>query len=96
VLQHQVILFCLGETFTEQPPIYPPVDLPVNTRANAADFGGSVPKPGLEVNLGLCLPINLYASIMKCKAILVPLDLIKHNCLACYSCSRRCSLSNSL
>jgi protein CLEC16A len=66
VLQHQVILFCLGETFTEQLPIYPPVDLPVNTRANAADFGGtSVPKPGLEVNLGLCLPINLYASIMR-------------------------------
>ncbi|CAN6242258.1 unnamed protein product, partial [Urochloa humidicola] len=51
VLQHQVILFCIGETFTDQPPIYPSIDLPVNTRANAADLGGSVPKPGIEVNL---------------------------------------------
>ncbi|XP_066348518.1 protein TRANSPARENT TESTA 9-like isoform X3 [Miscanthus floridulus] len=59
VLQHQVILFCLGETFTEQPPIYPPVDLPVNTRANAADFGGSVPKPGLEVNLVDAVPCRI-------------------------------------
>ncbi|OQU81274.1 hypothetical protein SORBI_3006G035300 [Sorghum bicolor] len=59
VLQHQVILFCLGETFTEQPPIYPPVDLPVSTRANAADFGGSVPKPGLEVNLVGAVPCRI-------------------------------------
>ncbi|AQK43067.1 protein TRANSPARENT TESTA 9 isoform X1 [Zea mays] len=59
VLQHQVILFCLGETFTELPPIYPLVDLPINTRASAADFGGSVPKPGLEVNLVDAVPCRI-------------------------------------
>lgn len=65
MLQHQVILFCIGETFTDQPPICPPIDLPVNTRANAADLGGSVPKPGVEVNLGLVsLPGSLYSGIM--------------------------------
>jgi protein CLEC16A len=52
VLQHQVLLFCLGETFSEQPPIHSPTDLHVNSRANAANFDGSVPKPGLEMNLG--------------------------------------------
>lgn len=65
VLQHQVILFCLGETFTDQPPIYSPMDLPVNNRANAAGFDGSVPKPGLEVNLGLGLLESLYAHIIE-------------------------------
>lgn len=66
VLQHQVILFCIGETFTDQPPIYPPIDLPVNTRANAADFDGPVPKPGVEVNLGLIsLHGNLYSGTMQ-------------------------------
>ncbi|VAH31281.1 unnamed protein product [Triticum turgidum subsp. durum] len=59
VLQHQVILFCLGETFTDQPPIYSPVDLPVNKRATAAGFDGSVPKPGLEVNLVDAIPCRI-------------------------------------
>lgn len=59
VLQHQVILFCLGETFTEQPPIYPLIDLPVNTRAIAAEFGGTVPKPGIEVNLVDAVPCRI-------------------------------------
>ncbi|KAJ1270295.1 hypothetical protein BS78_06G043000 [Paspalum vaginatum] len=59
VLQHQVILFCIGETFTEQPPVCPPIDLPLNTRANAAEFGGSVPKPGLEVNLVDAVPCRI-------------------------------------
>jgi protein CLEC16A len=60
VLQHQVILFCIGETFTDQPPIYPPIDLPVNNRANAANFSG-LPKPGVEVNLGL---ISLLGTLL--------------------------------
>ncbi|KAM3386271.1 hypothetical protein ACQJBY_009726 [Aegilops geniculata] len=59
VLQHQVILFCLGETFTDQPRIYSPVDLPVNKRATAAGFDGSVPKPGLEVNLVDAIPCRI-------------------------------------
>ncbi|XP_062184774.1 protein TRANSPARENT TESTA 9-like isoform X1 [Phragmites australis] len=59
VLQHQVILFCLGETFTDQPPIYSPTDLPLNTRASAADFDGSVPKPGLEINLVDAVPCRI-------------------------------------
>ncbi|KQJ82044.1 protein TRANSPARENT TESTA 9 isoform X1 [Brachypodium distachyon] len=59
VLQHQVILFCLGETLTDQPPTYSPVDLPVNKRANAAGLDGSVPKPGLEVNLVNAVPCRI-------------------------------------
>jgi protein CLEC16A len=64
VLQHQVLLFCLGETFSEQPPIHSPMDLPVNTRANAAIFDGSMPKPGLEINLGADLVGTLYSDSM--------------------------------
>ncbi|GJN27904.1 hypothetical protein PR202_gb15967 [Eleusine coracana subsp. coracana] len=59
VLQHQVLLFCLGETFSEQPPICSPVDMPVNTRAIAAKFDGSVPKPGLEINLVDAVPCRI-------------------------------------
>ncbi|KAL6660439.1 hypothetical protein ACP70R_001985 [Stipagrostis hirtigluma subsp. patula] len=59
VLQHQVILFCLGETFTDQPPIESPMNLPVNTRATSADFDGSVPKPGLEINLVDAVPCRI-------------------------------------
>ncbi|KAF8688275.1 hypothetical protein HU200_042328 [Digitaria exilis] len=59
VLQHQVILFCIGETFTDQPPICPPIGLPANTRANAADLGDSVPKPGVEVNLVDAVPCRI-------------------------------------
>ncbi|OEL26914.1 Protein CLEC16A-like protein [Dichanthelium oligosanthes] len=59
VLQHQVILFCIGETFTDQPPIDPPIDLPVNARANAADFSSLVPKPGVEVNLVDAVPCRI-------------------------------------
>uniref|UniRef100_K3YA43 Uncharacterized protein n=1 Tax=Setaria italica TaxID=4555 RepID=K3YA43_SETIT len=49
----------MAETFTDQPPIYPPIDLPVNTRANAADFDGPVPKPGVEVNLVDAVPCRI-------------------------------------
>ncbi|GJN27907.1 hypothetical protein PR202_gb15970 [Eleusine coracana subsp. coracana] len=59
VLQHQVLLFCLGESFSEQPPICSPVDMPVNTRAIAAKFDGSVPKPGLEINLVDAVPCRI-------------------------------------
>ncbi|KAL6851525.1 hypothetical protein ACP4OV_020458 [Aristida adscensionis] len=59
VLQRQVLLFCLGETFTDQPPIYSAMDLPVNTRASSADFAGSVPKPGLEINLVDSVPCRI-------------------------------------
>ncbi|CAM0904983.1 unnamed protein product [Alopecurus aequalis] len=59
VLQRQVILFCLGETFTDQPPVHTLVDLPVNKRASAAGFDGSVPKPGLEVNLVDAVPCRI-------------------------------------
>lgn len=71
MLQHQVILFCIGETFTDQPPICPPIDLPVNTRANAADLDGPVPKPGVEVNLGLIsLHGNLILALRKVQSYL--------------------------
>uniref|UniRef100_A0A0E0P701 FPL domain-containing protein n=1 Tax=Oryza rufipogon TaxID=4529 RepID=A0A0E0P701_ORYRU len=59
VLQRQVILFCLGETLTDQPPIFSPTDLPVNNRATLAGFDGSVPKPGLEVNLVDAVPCRI-------------------------------------
>uniref|UniRef100_A0ACD5U947 Uncharacterized protein n=1 Tax=Avena sativa TaxID=4498 RepID=A0ACD5U947_AVESA len=59
VLQRQVILFCLGETFTDQPPVHSPVDLPVNKRASAAGLDGSVPKPGLEVSLVDAVPCRI-------------------------------------
>ncbi|XP_006652159.3 protein TRANSPARENT TESTA 9 [Oryza brachyantha] len=59
VLQHQVILFCLGETLTDQPPIYSPIDSPVNNRATLAGFDASIPKPGLEVNLVDAVPCRI-------------------------------------
>uniref|UniRef100_A0A0D9W3A0 Uncharacterized protein n=1 Tax=Leersia perrieri TaxID=77586 RepID=A0A0D9W3A0_9ORYZ len=59
VLQRQVILFCLGETLTDQPPIYSPIDLPVNNRGTIAGIDGSVPKPGLEVNLVDAVPCRI-------------------------------------
>ena len=94
VLQHQVILFCIGETFTDQPPIYPSIDLPVYNRANAADFGGP-PKPGVEVNLGLfSLLGTLFWHYAKCNVF--SSKFVMNNCLPCYSCSWCSSLSNSI
>ena len=94
VLQHQVILFCIGETFTDQPPIYPSIDLPVKNRANAADFGGP-PKPGVEVNLGLfSLLGTLFWHYAKCNVF--SSKFVMNNCLPCYSCSWCSSLSNSI
>jgi hypothetical protein len=76
MLQHQVLLFCLGETFSEQPPIHSPMDLHVNSRANAANFDGSVPKPGLEMNWGAGLVGTLYSyCVGSSKVLLVPLQI---------------------
>jgi hypothetical protein len=64
------------------------MNLPVNTRANAADLDGPVPKPGVEVNLGLIsLHGNLILALRKVQVILAPRNLLTDNCLACYSCS---------
>jgi len=86
VLQHQVILFCIGEIFTDQPPIYPSIDLPVKNRANAADFGGP-PKPGVEVNLGLISLLGTLFCIMQSAMYLSSSKFVNNNCLPCYSCS---------
>ncbi|KAL5216722.1 hypothetical protein ABZP36_008123 [Zizania latifolia] len=59
VLQHQVILFCLGEALTDQPPIYSPINLHVNNRATVAGLDGSIPKHGLEVNLVNVVPCRI-------------------------------------
>jgi hypothetical protein len=48
------------------------MDLAVNTRANAAIFDGSMPKPGLEINLGVDLVGTLYSdSILSSSADLL-------------------------
>lgn len=49
---HQIQIFTLGRTLPEQPPIFPPGDLPANCRAQSSGFDVSGPKPGTEVSLG--------------------------------------------
>ncbi|XP_017410424.1 protein TRANSPARENT TESTA 9 isoform X8 [Vigna angularis] len=52
VLLHQLQIFTLGRTLTEQPLIYPPGDLPANCRAQGSGLDVSGPKAGTEVSLG--------------------------------------------
>ncbi|WVZ11761.1 hypothetical protein V8G54_016291 [Vigna mungo] len=48
VLLHQLQIFTLGKTLTEQPLIYPPGDLPANCRAQGSGLDVSGPKAGTE------------------------------------------------
>ncbi|CAJ1975840.1 unnamed protein product [Sphenostylis stenocarpa] len=54
VVLHQLQIFTLGKPLPEKPLIYPPGDLPVNSRAQASGLDSSGPKPGTEVSLGKC------------------------------------------
>lgn len=52
---HQLQTFTLGRALPEQPHIYPPGDLPANSRAQTSGLV-SAPKPGAEISLGkICL-----------------------------------------
>ncbi|XP_061361576.1 protein TRANSPARENT TESTA 9 [Gastrolobium bilobum] len=59
VLLHQLQIFTLGRTLSEQPPIYPPGDLPANCRAQTSGLDVSGPKPGTEVRLGNAVPCRI-------------------------------------
>ncbi|XP_014509724.1 uncharacterized protein LOC106768871 isoform X2 [Vigna radiata var. radiata] len=59
VLLHQLQIFTLGKTLTEQPLIYPPGDLPANCRAQGSGLDVSGPKAGTEVSLGNALPCRI-------------------------------------
>lgn len=52
VLLHQLQIFTLGRPLPEQPPILPPGDLPVDSRAQTSGLDAPFPKPGTEVSLG--------------------------------------------
>lgn len=52
MLLHQLQLFTLGRALPEQPPIYPPGDLPANCRAQTSELEVSGPKAGTEISLG--------------------------------------------
>ncbi|KAE9601632.1 hypothetical protein Lalb_Chr13g0299881 [Lupinus albus] len=59
VLLHQIQMFTLGKALPEQPPIFPPGDLPVNCRAQASGLDVSGPKPGTEVSLVNAVPCRI-------------------------------------
>ncbi|XP_047171374.1 protein TRANSPARENT TESTA 9-like isoform X3 [Vigna umbellata] len=59
VLLHQLQIFTLGRTLTEQPLIYPPGDLPANCRAQGSGLDVSGPKAGTEVSLGHAVPCRI-------------------------------------
>ncbi|XP_027919665.1 protein TRANSPARENT TESTA 9-like isoform X1 [Vigna unguiculata] len=59
VLLHQLQIFTLGRTLSEQPLIYPPGDLPANCRAQGSGIDVSGPKAGTEVSLGNALPCRI-------------------------------------
>ncbi|XP_027192516.1 protein TRANSPARENT TESTA 9-like isoform X3 [Cicer arietinum] len=59
VLLHQLQLFTLGRALPEQPPIYPPGDLPANCRAQTSELEVSGPKAGTEISLGSAVPCRI-------------------------------------
>ncbi|KAK7303943.1 hypothetical protein RJT34_14870 [Clitoria ternatea] len=59
VLLHQLQIFTLGRALPEQPLIYPPADLPVNSRAQTAGLDVLGPKPGTEVSLVNAVPCRI-------------------------------------
>ncbi|KAJ0031585.1 hypothetical protein Pint_13982 [Pistacia integerrima] len=52
VLLLQLQIFSLGRALPDQPPIYPPFDVPENSRARNAGVDISGPKPGTELKIG--------------------------------------------
>lgn len=59
VLLHQLQIFTLGRTLTEQPLIYPPGDLPAKCHAQGSGLDVSGPKAGSEVSLGNAVPCRI-------------------------------------
>ncbi|RDX65829.1 hypothetical protein CR513_55478, partial [Mucuna pruriens] len=59
VLLHQLQIFTLGRTLSEQPPIYPSGDLPANCRARGSGLDVSGPKAGTEISLGNAVPCRI-------------------------------------
>ncbi|KAK7411971.1 hypothetical protein VNO78_03416 [Psophocarpus tetragonolobus] len=59
VVQHQLQIFTLGRPLPEKPLIYPPGDLPANSRAQTAGLDISGPKPGTEVSLVNAMPCRI-------------------------------------
>ncbi|KAF8400228.1 hypothetical protein HHK36_013525 [Tetracentron sinense] len=58
VLHHQLHIFSLGGALPDQPPIHPPIDLPINSRAKTAGLD-VLPKPGTEINLVDAVPCRI-------------------------------------
>ncbi|XP_019463422.1 PREDICTED: uncharacterized protein LOC109362230 isoform X1 [Lupinus angustifolius] len=59
VLLHQIQIFILDRALPEQPPIFPPGDLPVNCRAQTSGLDVSGPKTGTEVGLVNAVPCRI-------------------------------------
>ncbi|XP_022636187.1 uncharacterized protein LOC106761988 isoform X3 [Vigna radiata var. radiata] len=59
VVLHQLQIFTLGRPLPEKPLIYPPGDLPANSRAQTSGLDLSGPKPGTEVNLVNAVPCRI-------------------------------------
>ncbi|ESW10756.1 hypothetical protein PHAVU_009G235200 [Phaseolus vulgaris] len=59
VVLHQIQIFTLGRPLPEKPLIYPPGDLPANSRAQTSGLDLSGPKPGTEVNLVNAVPCRI-------------------------------------
>ncbi|XP_047147936.1 protein TRANSPARENT TESTA 9-like isoform X2 [Vigna umbellata] len=59
VVLHQLQIFTLGKPLPEKPLIYPPGDLPANSRAQTSGLDLSGPKPGTEVNLVNAVPCRI-------------------------------------
>ncbi|XP_027363681.1 protein TRANSPARENT TESTA 9-like [Abrus precatorius] len=59
VLLHQLQIFTLGRALPEQPLIYPPGNLPANSRAQTSGLDVSGPKLGTEVSLVNAIPCRI-------------------------------------
>ncbi|KAJ7979394.1 Protein CLEC16A like [Quillaja saponaria] len=59
VLLYQLQIFTLGRALPEEPPIYPPPDIPGNSRAKSSGIGVSGPKTGTELNLVNAVPCRI-------------------------------------
>ncbi|KAM7274315.1 hypothetical protein ACFE04_028979 [Oxalis oulophora] len=59
VLLHQLQIFSLGRALPEQPPIYPPADLPKRTRAITISVDISGPKTNTEISIVDAVPCKI-------------------------------------
>ncbi|CAM8891940.1 unnamed protein product [Rhodiola kirilowii] len=59
VLLHQLQIFSLGRTLPEQPPVNPPSDALLSSRATTAGLESNGPKPGTELKLGDAVPCRI-------------------------------------